>query len=343
MIRIAAGSIRDLTDETLAFAKQLGCSGVILNTPPLSGHPSYGSNVIGGEYWRRPGADTAPVKWDFLELLHLRQRIEAAGLRLEAIENVPIHFYEDAILGGPMRDEQIANYCETIRNLGRAGIAILGYHWMANRVWRTSKHGPARGGATTSTFDMSLAAPAPPTFGRVYTADEIWDNYARFIQAVLPVAEEAGVTLALHPDDPPVEMLGGVARIMHGIDAYRRAIGEIAPSPNHKLNFCMGTWAEQGIEPMFEAMRHFGAAGKIAYVHFRNVRGTVPRFEETFLDEGDVDCARAIRLLDEIGFDGCLIDDHVPHMTNDTVYMHRGRAYAIGYIRGLVHAIQGRR
>jgi len=343
-IRIVAGSIRDLDDEALAFARQLGCSGITLNTPPLTGQASYGSNQIGGSYWQdtNAGATQAPLRrWDFLELLQLRQRIEAAGLRLESIENVPLSFYDKAILGLPGRDEQIENYRETVRNLGRAGIPVLGYHWMANRVWRTSKHDAARGGATTSGFDYALARHAPPTHGREYSDEEIWTNYQYFIRAVLPVAEESGVVLALHPDDPPVPSLGGVARIFREFDAFARALDQIAPSAFHKLDFCMGTWAEMGLDQMMRGIEHFGRQGRIAYIHFRNVRGCVPRFTETFIDEGDVDTVAVIRLLDEIGFDGFLIDDHVPHLSQDSVYMHRSRAFAIGYMRGLLHAVQG--
>jgi mannonate dehydratase len=103
----------------------------------------------------------------------------------------------------------------------------------------------------------------------------------------------------------------------------------------------MGTWAELGVDKMFEAMEHFGRNGRIAYVHFRNVKGTIPRFAESFLDEGDVDCVEAIQRLARMNFDGFLIDDHVPHMSGDTVYMHRSRAFAIGYMRGLLHAVNG--
>ncbi|MCP5152536.1 MAG: mannonate dehydratase [Ectothiorhodospiraceae bacterium] len=343
-IRIAAGSIREADDETLTFAAQLGVSGVILNTPPLTGEAPYGSmQSLGTAYWRRPGPASPPVKWDFLELLHLRKRIESHGLRLEAIENVPIHFYEDCLTGGPRRDEQLRNYCDTIRALGAAGIPVLGYHWMANRVWRTSKDERTRGGAGVSSFDLDLAARAPLTFGREIDEVEVWSHYTRFIETVLPVAEAEGVTLALHPDDPPVPSLGGVARVFRDLAGFRRALEIIAPSPRHKLDFCMGTWAEMGVETMMAGLRHFVAAGKVAYIHFRNVQGCVPRFREAFLDEGDVDVVAVIRLLVENDFDGVLIDDHVPHMVNDTVWMHRGRAYATGYMKGLVHAVEALR
>lgn len=341
-IRIAAGSIRDLDDETLKFAAQLGCSGVVLNTPPLTGRPSYGSNTIGGSYWESTEAERPARTWSFLELVHLRQRIEDAGLKLEAIENVPLRFYHQAIIGGSDAKRQIDNYCETLLNVGRAGIPVLGYHWMANAVWRTSKTAKARGGATTSTFDASIVANAPVDEALSFSEDVAWDRYQAFTEKVVPVAEEAGVALALHPDDPPIPVLAGAPRLFRNFANFKRAIEDIAPSPNHKLNFCMGTWAEMGIDEMFRGMDHFSAAGKIAYVHFRNVRGKVPVFEETFLDEGDVDCSRAIRMLSANGFDGFMVDDHVPHMTGDSVYMHRSRAFAIGYMRGLIHAIEGR-
>ncbi len=343
-IRVAAGSIRELDDETLQFAAQLGLSGVILNTPPLTGQAPYGSmQTLGTSYWVKPGDEAPTQKWDFLELLQLRKRVEAYGLRLEAIENVPIYFYEKCLLGLPGRDEEIENYQATIRHLGKAGIPILGYHWMANRVWRTAKEDPSRGGSRVSSFDYELAKHSPPTFGREISEDEVWANYEYFIKAVLPVAEEASVVLALHPDDPPTPTLGGVARIFRNLEGFRRAIEQIAPSPMHQLDFCMGTWAEMGLEEMFTGMRHFAEQGKISYVHFRNVRGAVPKFEEAFIDDGDVDAAAAIRLLVDAGFEGILIDDHVPHMVGDTEWMHRGRAFACGYIKGLVAAIESQK
>ena len=339
-IRVAAGSIREVTDETLTFVAQMGCSGVILNTPALTGLTPFGSSPIGSTRWPNPVAEAPPRRWDYLELLQLRTRIESYRLRLEAIENVPLYFYQKCILGLPGRDEQIENYQETIRNLGRAGIPILGYHWMANSVWRTSKDEPTRGGARTTVYDHALAKDAPMSFEREYTETELWANYEYFIRSVLPVAQEWGVTLALHPDDPPVDSLGGVPRIFRNLAGFRRSIEEVAPATNHKLDFCMGTWAEMGVEKMFEAMEHFGRNGKIAYVHFRNVRGAVPCITETFIDEGDVEVAQAMKLLVDIGFDGLIIDDHVPQMINDTLWGHRGRAYATGYIKGLLRAVQ---
>ena len=162
-IRVAAGSIREATDEILTFVAQMGCSGVILNTPALTGQTPFGSSAIGSTHWQDPGKEGLPLKWDYLELLQLRTRVESYDLRLEAIENVPLYFYQKCILGLPGRDQEIENYQETIRHLGRAGIPILGYHWMANSVWRTSKNESTRGGAKTTVYDHALASARPKT------------------------------------------------------------------------------------------------------------------------------------------------------------------------------------
>ena len=316
-MRPAAGQFNQLSDTRLRFIKQLGVDDVLLNTPVLPGE----------------------TRWEFMDLLHLRTRCENAGLRLAAIENVPRKFYEKAMLGLPGRDEQIAHMATTIRNMGRASIPILGYNWMPNGVWRTSRTTPGRGGAKVTSFDMELAENAPLSHGRVYTEDELWASYEYFVSAIIPVAEEAGVKLALHPDDPPVESLGGIARIFRSFEGFKRAM-EIADSPMHGLDFCHGCWSEMGLG-VIEAIRYFGERGKIFYVHFRDVQGTVPKFQECFVNEGNSDMLEVIKTLKEVGFAGFLIPDHVPHMVGDTRWGHRGRAYAIGYMTALLEVING--
>ena len=314
-MRLAAGQFNQVTDERLAFIKQLGITDVLLNTPKLPGE----------------------THWKFMDLLHLRTQIEDAGLRLASLENVPIQFYIKAMLGQPGRDEQIEHMATTIRNMGRAGIPILGYHWMPNSVWRTSRTTPGRGGATVTSFDMALAENAPLSFDREYTDDEMWANYTYYVKALLPVAEEAGVKLALHPDDPPVASLGGVARILGSFEGFKRAM-EIGDSPMHGLDFCHGCWSEMG-PGVLDAIRFFGERNKILYVHFRDVQGTVPKFQESFIDEGNSDMFEVIRTLKQVGFTGFLIADHVPHMVDDTPWGHRARAYALGYMKALLNVV----
>jgi mannonate dehydratase len=327
-IRIALGAVRRLDDRVLRFGAQLGLEGVVLNTP----------------------VDLPPESpWRVDDLVALRRRVESHGLRVEAVENTPTAHYRDAILGGPHAAEQTAAYCETVRALGAAGIPVLGFHWMANEVWRTDLRAEGRGGARVTAFDRALlATPDRPTHGRAYGENELWRGFERFTAAVLPVAEEAGVRLALHPDDPPLPSLGGVPRLFATVDGLRRAL-DVAPGLG--LELCLGTISSMGPGAV-EAMEELAAGGHVVYVHFRDVRGHVPHFEECFLGEGNVDVARAMRALVRSGFDGFLIDDHTPLLDGDpdiaadwtkSEYAYVGRAHAVGYLQGLLAAVLAER
>ena len=315
-MRIALGQFNEMTDEKLTFIKQLGANDFLMNTPLLPGE----------------------AEWAFEDLAALRDQADAADLRLMALENVPVTFYDKAMLGLPGRDEQIAHMSNTIRNMGRAGIPILGYHWLPNRVWRTPDPAVLRGGATATRFDMAEHEDAPLSHGRVFTEEEMWASYEYTMARIMPVAEEANVRLALHPDDPPVDSLGGVARIFRDFEGFRRAM-EAFDSPMHGLDFCMGCWSEMGPEGVLDAVRYFGSRKKIVYMHFRDVQGQVPCFNECFIDEGNLDTFEVVKALRDVGFNGFLITDHVPKMVDDTPWGHRGRAYAIGYIRALIDVV----
>jgi mannonate dehydratase len=329
-IRIAVGQFNELTDEKLRFAAQIGVRGVQLNTPRLPGE----------------------THWQESDLRALVDRCQEHDLVLEAIENVPIHFYHKAMLGLPGRDEQIAHYQTTLRNMGRAGIPILGFHFMPNSVWRTERFAPGRGGAGCTKFEMAkvdkAAGPGaqrgfvakiderPDTIvvrdkdEGVVTEEQMWANYAYFIDAVLPVA--------LHPDDPPVPMLGGVARIFRDPAGFKRAHALNPDSPAWGLDLCLGCCSEMpgGKDNVREMIEYFGPLGRIFYVHFRDVQGEVPNFQECFIGEGNYDPAEVMLLLKSNGFSGFLLDDHVPHMDGDTDWNHRGRAHAVGYMQGLI-------
>ncbi|MEZ4718707.1 MAG: mannonate dehydratase [Caldilineaceae bacterium] len=245
-LRVGLGQFNELTDEKLAFIKQCGADDFLMNTPKLPGDK----------------------QWEYEDLLALRRRADAAQLRLMALENVPVSFYDKAMLGLPGRDEQIAHMQTTIRNMGRAGIPILGYHWMPNSVWRTPEMAVLRGGARGTRFNLAEHDPNQLTHGRIYTEDEMWANYEYYLARILPVAEESNVQLALHPDDPPVPALGGIARIFRNFDGFKRAM-DTFDSSYHGLDFCMGCWSEMGgMENVIRAVRHFGARDKIIYVHF---------------------------------------------------------------------------
>jgi len=316
-MRVGLGQFNEMTEERLKFVKQCGCDDFLLNTPKLPGEQL----------------------WEFRDLLMLRTHAENAGLRLMALENVPIQFYDKIMLGLPGREEQLANMAETVRNMGRAGIPILGYHFMPNSVWRTSHSTPVRGGATATAFDMELVKDAPLTHGRVYTEAEMWANYDWYMERILPVCEEAGVRMALHPDDPPVTALGGIPRLFRNFEHFARAM-DVHSSPMHGLDFCHGCWSEmRGGEGVLEALRYFGERGRLFYIHLRDVVGTAEKFTEVFLGDGNVNPVETVKTLKEAGFNGFIIDDHVPHMVDDPGWGYRGRAWSTGYIKALIDAV----
>jgi len=335
-MRVIAGQSPSITDEFLAYARQLGLSGVQVNTPDL------------------PGAE----RWEYSDLVAMRKACEDAGLRLEAIENIPVSFYRRCMLGEPGRDREIENVKRTIENIARAGIPILGYHWMPLSVWRTSIAPDGRGGAVATTFDARIAEDPSrrsdiyfaarderlddtwvrglPGKPRPVSTEQMWDNYLYFMERVLPAAEDSGLRLALHPDDPPTPHLDGVARIFSSVQGLAKAAA-LFPSQCWAVDLCLGTVSEMGGQAaVMEAIAVLGPLGKIAYVHLRDVIGTVPRFSECFLGEGNYDPVAVLKALRDVGFDSFILDDHVPRVVGDSDYGHRARAYTIGYIQGLL-------
>jgi len=327
-MRVGLGQFNELTDERLAYIKQCGVDDFQMNTPALPGES----------------------RWEYEDLARLRERAEQSALRLMTLENVPVGFYDKIMLGLPGRDEQLDHMVATVANMGRAGIPILGYHFMPTGVWRTSHTTPVRGGALATRYEHAVATSGDdgrfqhknsvPPPEREYTKGEMWENYEWYLERILPACEAAGVRLALHPDDPPVDAaLGGVPRLFHNFENFQRAM-QTFDSPMHGLDFCHGCWSEmKGGEGVLDAIRFFGERNRIHYVHFRDVQGDVDDFTECFLGDGNCDPVETIRTLKEIGFRGFLIPDHVPRMIDDTDWCHRGRAWTVGYVRGLIEAV----
>jgi len=316
-MRIGFGAISRATPEFLTFAAQFGATDLIVGggiVPPVNG------------------------RWELKDLVKLRLSVEQHGLHLEAIENVPTEFYDDVMLGGPGRDEQIENMIFTIRNMARAGIPIFGYNWMPSLVWRTPDV-RIRAGAVATAFDYEVAKKMPPTHDREYTEEEMWEHLEYWIKIITPVAEEEGIRIGIHPCDPPVEKLGGIPMLFRSFASYKRLI-EIYPSDSNAIEFCQGTFSEMEGEDIYEMIRYFGERKKILYVHFRNVSSPVPKFHEEFINTGYVDMHRAIKIYHEVGYDGVFMDDHVPHTHGDTPWGHRARAFANGYIQATVDAVR---
>jgi mannonate dehydratase len=315
-----------IPDRKWALARQMGVRFAIAKLAPELTH--------------------APPPWDFDALLRAKTRFAEGGFTLTGLEGDQFDM-QRVKRGLPGRDEDIERYRQMLRNMGRLGINLLCYNFMAVIGWyRTAVAVPARGGALVSGFDQELIRDAPPTEAGMLTADQLWSNYAYFLRAVMPVAEQAGVRMALHPDDPPVSNLRGIARIFISADALRRALA-IAPSSANGLTFCQATLGLMG-ENVAGLIGEWGNAHKIFFVHFRDVRGTAGRFVETFHDDGPTDMAAMLRAYHAAGFDGPLRVDHVPALEGESVgpmrpgdalsvgYETLGRLFAIGYVKGLL-------
>ncbi|MDA0335557.1 MAG: mannonate dehydratase [bacterium] len=279
----------------------------------------------------------------------MQQRLTPYGLQIYRIANHSVHNVEEITLNLPGRDDKVEEFLTFIRNLGAAGIHYNTYAHMANGIWSTGRT-LGRGGVEARTMDLATARgqwngreyAGELTHGRVYSEEELWDNFEHFIRKVAPVAEAAGVYIGIHPDDPPVYALGGVPRCIFGtFEGYKRAI-EIADSPNIGVCLCVGCWLEGGAAmgcDVLEVIRYFGGLGKLFKVHFRNVSNPLPSpWQETFIDDGYMDMYKVMGALHDVGYDGCIIPDHIPAMAGGP---GTGLAYSIAYMRALVQAAAG--
>ena len=321
MMKLALG-MSNVNEENLTFAVQIGVTDIVAAGPNVVADPT----VPEGRYY------------DYEKLVQLRTQIENAGLRLAAIQNFPLPWYEQARYGLPEAQAEIDRFCRTVENVGRAGIPILHYNWHAVKVWRTSRHTRGRGGALFTSYDHALMADAPLIGPKEIGEEALWETFETFLRAIIPVAESAGVKMALHPDDPPVSPIAGAACLFRNVEAFQRAI-DMVPSPSNGLLFCQGCYAEMLGQGVYDAIRHFGRQNKIFYVHFRNIVGQMPSFREAFIDNGDIDMLAAMRIYQEVGFDGPMIPDHMPHMPSDDAYAKQARAHAIGYMKALMQAV----
>jgi mannonate dehydratase len=313
--------VSPMSDENLALAAQCGVTDIV-------------SRYVGSELG---------------DLLTVKRRVDEFGLQLSVIEGyLPI---ENIKIG---RDDgsELKQLKSLVRNMGKAGVRILCYNFMSGTDWvRTRLDVPERGGAKVTAFDLRDAeravllehdgreTMAAPDRQRI-SVDALWMHLESFLKELIPVAEEAGVVLAMHPDDPPLREFLGKARIMNNVESFDRLLGLVS-SPSNAICFCQGTFAEMGVD-IPSTIRRFGNA--IRYVHFRDVRGTAESFVETFHDNGPTDMVAAMRAYRAIGFDGPMRPDHVPQLFGEDEgepgYTMKGRLFAFGYMRGLMQATE---
>lgn len=324
-IQIAFQTTDKATDEDLQFYQQLGVEWAMVTVREAEKHSL--------EFYQR-----------------LVKRFGEYGVKIYRLGNLSVHNVPEITLNLPGRDAKVEEFKRFIRNIGAAGIKYNTYAHMANGIW-TSNHIEGRGGMQARRLDIKNAKgrwgdeiyEGPLTHGREYTEEELWENYAYMIREITPVAEEAGVRIGIHPDDPPVYGLGGIPRCMFGtFDGYKRAMA-IADSPNIGVCLCVGCWLEGGEVGMgnsvIEAIKHFGTAGQLFKVHFRNVSNPMPEpWVETLIDNGYQDMYAVMKALREVEFDGCIIPDHIPAMLGGP---RVGTAYSIAYMRALLQAANG--
>ena len=306
-------------DEKWQLCKQMGIEYAIAKlAPDLTGQPS----IDNFDSFRRS-----------------KEIFEEQGFELYGLEGDQFDMHRIK-LGLPGREADIDKYQKMLENMGRLRVQLLCYNFMATGWYRTQHSISERGGAIVSGFNYEAAKKEPVSPWGTFSENQIWDNYQWFLEHVIPVAEANGVKMALHPDDPPISPVHGIARILTSAKAMERALS-FSTSPSHGLTFCQGTFTTMN-ENVEEMICKHGKNGKIFFVHIRDVQGTPYNFRETFHDNGPTDMFKMMKAYKEVGFDGPLRSDHVPTMAGEDNkhfgYEMKGNLFGIGYIKGLMHA-----
>jgi mannonate dehydratase len=349
MMKLGFGLYRQmLVPEYYRFARQCGATHIIIHLVDYFGNCNSTTNQPVGnkDGWGRAVGDREI--WNVESLSRIKKEIESEGLVLSGIENFNPYDWYDVLLGGQKKEEQMIFLKQIIRNMGEAGIPIMGYNFSLAGVCGRMEGAFSRGGAVSVGMDGVSQEPVPsgvvwnmqyaeqlgPDPIPACTSDELWRRVAWFLNELLPVAEQYGVKLAAHPDDPPVPVLRSTPRLVFQPALYDR-LYNIHQSASNCFEYCLGSIAEMTEGDVYEYTRKHASEGKIAYIHLRNVKGKAPHYKETFIDEGDLDVKRIIRILKEEKYDGMIIPDHCPQMTCDAPW-HAGMAFAMGYLKALL-------
>lgn len=347
-MKLGFGLYRHQLDEAhFRFAKQCGATHLVIHMVDYfkssrSNQP--GDQPLGDDSGWGLAGDPNQL-WNLKELSAIKAEAASHGLEITAIENFDPAHWHDVLLDGPKRAQQIENIKEIIRTVGQVGIPVIGYNFSLAGVAGRVKGPWGRGGAEVVGMQGPYDTPIPNgmIWNMVYdtkapagtlppiAAEELWRRHGAFLDDVIPVAEKAGVILAAHPDDPPTPTVRNQPRLVNQPRLYQKLIDRV-PSRSNGLEFCLGTLSEMTEGDIYEAVEQYSGQGKIAYIHFRNVRGKAPNYVETFIDEGDIDMLKVLRILKANNFDGVLIPDHAPQMTCAAPW-HAGMAYACGWMK----------
>lgn len=339
-----------LTKQNYQFARQCGATHLVIHLVDYfkqgKDNPSDNQPTGGDKGW---GIAGDPDKlWSLDELLQIKKEINDAGLELEAIENFDPAHWHDVLLDGPKKKEQLENVKTIIRTVGKAKIPIMGYNFSIAGVCGRITGPFARGQALSVGINGGDDSPIPNgmVWNMIYdtkakkeflpeiTHEELWLRYENFLKEILPVAKEANVIMALHPDDPPLPYMRKQPRLVYQPAMYERVI-KINSSKYNQFELCLGTLAEMSEGDVYESLDAFSKQNRVAYVHIRNVHGKVPQYYETFIDDGDLDMRRIVDILQKNNYNGLLIPDHTPQM-NCADPWHAGMAHALGYLKGII-------
>ncbi len=313
-IKVQSKVLSDYTDEQLLFLKQMGLKHVFV--------------MFKDEHT------------DYDSVMRFTERLRKFGLTPTDAGNTNIYKSDKIHLGLPGRDEASEKNNQFNRILGKAGFPFVYMTWEPTRV-RTSRWdvGQHTNGAVARIVDIDELKTRPFTHGRLYTKEEMWENFKYFLDRVLPVCEEANVKIALHPNDPPVDCLVGISNLITSAADYKHAIELSGNSPYLGLKMCFGCWLEGGEQfgNLMEDIKYFVENKKVFLVHFRNVSGTVPYFEETLLEDGYGNMYELMKQLVRYDYDGCIHVDHVPVWEKSTGGTYSSLAYSTGYMKALLH------
>ncbi len=321
--RISPAWLKSENDDDLRFLKQIGVDYVDIELIMLKGYEDSGSITKAA-------------------LDELIARFDAVGLRIERA-NALGRYILNAHLGRPDGQREIDNLKRIGELLAEAKIPVYGIQaCQASQHIENSRGGwsrkKGRGGYDFPAFDLDASETPPPRPKYRVTADQLWKGLINIYRQVVPIVEGSQTRIAMHGNDPPLYEHLGSPQILCRFADFDRLFREV-PSAHNGITFCVGTRFESG-EDVFAGLRHFGQQGKLLHVHFRNVRGTLPAnrgYSEVFVDDGDLDMARVVRTLDEVGYDGCIDYDHAIGISGDRPIAKQYIAFAVGYMRGLLH------
>ncbi len=313
-------NLHDLDDAAIRRVKQIGVNWV------LSGGP--------------------PTPWTEEQLQPIVSKLKAGGLSLG---NMMISGFTNTLYGRSGRDEEIEKVKQSIRAAGKVGVPVIEYNFYAHRAIEGYYEEQGRGGAGLTAFDEGRVHDLPPLQQEgTHSLDEMWANISYFLKAVIPVAEQSNVRLALHPNDPPVHLSRGSGQIMGTVEGWKHLIS-LVDSPSNGITFDCGVTREMGHDPV-EVCQYFGSRDRINHVHYRNVRVRKPydQYTEVFIDEGENDMFAIMRELVRVKYSHLIYPEHERALDYDRDRGIRnqypggggytGMVYDIAYARAMLQA-----